>query len=228
MTTEDRLDAAIDASLKRRFGPPNLDGLVDGIREKTRLPAPWRRWRAAAAAVLIGFAVGWIVWGNDEEGGGDPSMPSPGTPTENLMASLGIEEIAPTPEGSIMGCGWVNELELRRFDLESQPWAAGVCTTETFESRVQKALGHALTVPPTCEVTTPKPVDEALVEFSTVINEKVVMVFLCKEEPNAEPPRLPTGADINCWRRRVGPLVAYEVSRLKRPHVLPQLTQPRP
>jgi len=223
--TEDRMDAAIDASLKRRFAPPDLDGVVARLERRTRPPSRWRGLggrRAVAAAVVIVVGLAWSVWGR---GGGRGTEIE--APPRDSLAALGIARVEPIPEGSPIGCAWVNEWEI----TSQQPsWVVdppiALCESQSFKEPQLDVLECAIDAPRGLKTTLPErdPFDPKQIKFSSLVEGRLVMVYVRRTE-GIVVPAPPSGTPVRCWSRPLGPLVVYEVSRLDGPRIL-QLLEP--
>lgn len=220
MSNEQRVDRVIDEAIKRRFAPPDLDAVVQHVRAHGQRPRRWWwGWRAAAAAVLILVLVAWWIWLDDGTG---PSEPSDGT-----QAEIVIEEVPISEAGSQLGCGMVNDWSAVA-QRPPQAWIPfPVCSTENFASMTKKTLGCVVSVDESCRPTVPvrDKLKPSMLSFTARRGDDVVIVYLV---PSAEDaiPTLPA-SNVRCWRRAVGPVVAYEVSDLPEPFVLPSLTVPQ-
>ncbi len=222
MSNEDRVDRAIDDSIKRQYAPPGLDALVVEVRKQAKKRAqPW--WwgrRAAAAAVLVGVLFGWSVWPDDDA---DPEE----LPTHQ-QAQLVIEEVPVSEAGSPLGCGMVSDWSAAASKHQKDPSQGplGVCSNATFGSVTKKTLGCSMVIDAACRPSIPIPDKDKpkMLSFTVRRGEDVVIVYLLLRSADAVP-TMPA-RNLRCWRRAIGPVVAYEVSKLKEPYVLPGLSVP--
>ena len=170
----------------------------------------WWGWRGAAAAMLVGALLGSLILREGEADSVEPVQPL-------------IEEVAMSEVGSLFGCGMATDWSVTVHQQQQDPSCVLLCSPADFGSVTEKTLGCAVSVAASCHPSLPvaDQLQPKMLSFTVRRGEDMVLVYLLPLADDTVP-TLPA-SNLRCWRRALGPVVAYEVSRLPEPFVLPIL-----